>query len=131
MEKRKILIIEDNPDITQALVQVLSDCGHDVETAVNGKDGLDHLINHPRPDLILLDLHLPVISGVDFLKRLAGIPALAFIPVIAMSADIAAHRLCEQNGIPHFLRKPFELEELFGLLEDVLRAPRIPRGIVN
>ncbi|MFL5783580.1 MAG: response regulator [Bacteriovoracaceae bacterium] len=60
---KKILIVEDNPDIAIALNEVLSDCGHDVIIAPNGKTGIDHLNNHALPDVIILDMYLPVIGG--------------------------------------------------------------------
>ncbi len=117
---KKILIVEDNPDIGQVLAEVLSDCGHNVEVAVNGKDGLDHLFNHQIPDVIILDIFMPVIGGVEFMKRLHAIPALAFIPIIGMSADAMVKQRCHACGIQHFLKKPFELPDLMKILEEII-----------
>lgn len=116
---KKILIIEDNPDISKAMSEVLSDCGHVIEMALNGKEGLDHLINHERPDLIILDMLMPVIGGMEFRKRLSEIPALAFIPIIGMSADAFGKKRFLSCGIEYFLKKPFELHELLEILEQV------------
>ncbi len=116
---KKILIVEDNPDIGKVLSEVLSDCGHEVEIALNGKDGLDHLFNHIIPDLIILDIFMPVIGGVEFMKRLRAIPALAFIPIIGMSADAMVKQRCHLMGIEHFLKKPFELPELLKLMDEI------------
>ncbi len=116
---KKILIIEDNPDIAQVLSEVLSDCGHQIQTAVNGKDGLDHLFNHDKPDLIILDIFMPVIGGVEFMKRIQAIPEIAFIPIIGMSADAMVKQRCHAIGIKHFLRKPFELPDLMQILDEI------------
>lgn len=116
---KKILIIEDNPDISKALSEVLSDCGHTTQMALNGKDGLDHLITHERPDLIILDMFMPVIGGVEFRKRISEIPAFAFIPIIGMSADACGQKRCLSCGIEYFLHKPFELQELLEIVDQV------------
>jgi len=116
---KKILIIEDNPDISRALSEVLSDCGHEIELASNGKEGLDHLIEKDHPDLIILDMFMPVIGGLEFRKRVSEIPALAFIPIIGMSADAFGKRRCLSCGIEYYLQKPFELQELLEILDQV------------
>lgn len=116
---KTILIIEDNPDISKALSEVLSDCGHRIETALNGKEGLDHLITHDRPDLIILDMFMPVIGGIEFRKRVMEIPALAFIPIIGMSADAFGKKRFLSCGIEFFLKKPFELEDLLVILDQL------------
>lgn len=114
---KKILIIEDNTDISTALNEVLSDSGFQIEVAANGKEGLDHLINRELPDLILLDLFLPVMTGSEFRFRQLQIPYLAKIPVIAMSADACVKSRCKQLGIESYLKKPFELMELLELVD--------------
>lgn len=114
---KKILIIEDNEDIALALNQVLSDSGYEIETATNGKEGLDHLINRELPDLILLDLFLPVMNGFEFRMRQMKIPYLQNIPVIVMSADACIRNRCKQMHIDNFLKKPFELGDLLEIVE--------------
>ena len=113
---KKILIIEDNPDISKALYEVLSDSGFQIETASNGKEGLDHIINRDPPDLILLDLFLPVMNGQEFRLRQMKIPYLCKIPVIVMSADACVRSRCRQMNVEHFLKKPFELSDLLDLV---------------
>lgn len=113
---KKILIIEDNPDIAKALNEVLSDSGYEIDVASNGKEGLDHLINRELPDLILLDLFLPVMNGVEFRLRQMKIPYLSQIPVVAMSADACVKNRCKQLHIEQFLKKPFELVDLLAVV---------------
>lgn len=113
----KILIIEDNNEISKVLGDVLTDVGHEVDFAHTGKEGMDHLINHSPPDLIILDLFLPVINGAEFRSRQLQIPHLAHIPVIAMSADSCIKQRCHHLKIKSFLKKPFELKELMTLIQ--------------
>lgn len=115
----KILIIEDNHEISRALGEVLSDLGHEIEFAFNGKEGMDHLINNCLPNLIILDIFLPVITGTEFRLRQLQIPYMAKIPVIAMSADSCVKQRCQHMRIQHFLKKPFELSELLNLIDEV------------
>lgn len=115
---KKILIIEDNHDIANALNEVLSDSGYEIDVATNGKEGLDHLINRELPDLILLDLFLPVMNGHEFRLRQMKIPYLSKIPVIIMSADACVKNRCRQLRIEHFLKKPFELSELLEVVRN-------------
>lgn len=122
---KKILIIEDNPDISKALYEVLSDCGHTIDLAGNGKEGLDHLYHQEPPDVIILDMFLPVIGGIEFRRRIREIPAFAFIPIIGMSADAFGKRRCLSCGIEYYLQKPFELGELLGILDDLSDKVRI------
>lgn len=113
---KKILIIEDNADIAKALNEVLSDSGFEIDVAYNGKEGLDHLINKEPPDLILLDLFLPVMNGFEFRLRQMNIPYLSQIPVIVMSADACVKNRCKLLHCDQFLKKPFELVDLLAVV---------------
>lgn len=113
MSIKKILIIEDDLDISQTLGEVITGMGLDIEIAHNGKEGMDHLINNPLlPDLIILDLFLPVMNGAEFRQRQLQIPHLATIPVVAMSADCCVKQRCHALHVSKFLKKPFNIEEL-------------------
>lgn len=118
----KILIVEDNPDITQALNEVLSDMGYEIETAPNGKQALDKIINRHLPDVILLDLFLPVMGGLELRDRLHEIPIYSQIPIIGMSADACVKRRCLHHHIELYLKKPFELMELLTKIDIALQT---------
>ena len=117
MKTRRILIIEDNQTISNALGEVLTELGYQIDYAVNGKDGLDHLINREPPDLIILDFLMPVLGGCEFRQRQMQIPYLAKIPVVAISADAYIKRKCLPLRIDNFLKKPFELDDLLEVME--------------
>lgn len=83
-----VLIIDDDAAIREALILALEDEGYQVQSANNGRDALDRLRRSPRkPDLILLDLMMPVMSGWDFRREQERDPELADIPVVVLSAD--------------------------------------------
>jgi CheY-like chemotaxis protein len=91
-----IVVAEDDTDIAQLLSTVLSNAGHTVRTAPTGPDALD-MISEAGPDLIILDHHMPGMSGLDVAGRLRGDAATAAIPVIMLSAaaPAAARGLCD------------------------------------
>ncbi|GIE81472.1 hypothetical protein Aph02nite_74220 [Actinoplanes philippinensis] len=91
-----IVVAEDDTDIAQLLSTVLSNAGHTVRTAPTGPDALD-MINEAGADLIILDHHMPGMSGLDVAGRLRGDAATASIPVIMLSAaaPAAARGLCD------------------------------------
>lgn len=125
----KILIVEDNQGITQALNEVLSDIGFEIETARHGKEALDKIINHELPHLILLDLFLPVMGGLELRDRLHEMPSYAQIPIIGMSADAFVKRRCEGHHIELYLKKPFELNDLLVKIEKALEKHHPISGI--
>lgn len=113
MSIKKILIIEDDIDISLALGEVITGMGLEIDIAHNGKEGMDHLINNPvLPDLIILDLFLPVMNGAEFRQRQLQIPYLATIPVVAMSADCCVKQRCSPLHVSKFLKKPFNIDDV-------------------
>jgi CheY-like chemotaxis protein len=108
----KLLIVDDEVAILEALMDILSVEGYEVATAANGAEGLQQ-VGRDRPDLILLDLMMPVMDGQEMLRRLKDDPALRTIPVVVMSAGRVTK--AELQG-SQFLAKPFELDDLLDTL---------------
>jgi CheY-like chemotaxis protein len=104
----KLLIVDDEVAILEALTDILSVEGYEVATAANGAEGLKRA-GEERPDLILLDLMMPVMDGQEMLRRLKESPDLRGIPVVVMSAGRVSKS--ELQG-SRFLAKPFELDDL-------------------
>jgi CheY-like chemotaxis protein len=107
-----ILVIEDDPGVQEALVALLRDEGYEVEVAVDGDEALRRLGNAPLPSLILLDLMMPKMDGVEFRRRQLADARLERIPVIVISArtDVAAQ--ARALGAADFMAKPMHFEEL-------------------
>jgi CheY-like chemotaxis protein len=110
---KKILIVEDDRDIRDSLSEILVSEGYSVERASNGQEGLDLLRRGLRPNLILLDLMMPVKDGYEFRAEQLTEPAeIANIPLVVMSAD---GRIMEKKNRVHaneYIRKPVELDSL-------------------
>ncbi len=123
----RVLYIEDNPANARLVEHALGPrTGVEVEVAPNGTAGLHEAIA-TKPDLILLDLHLPDISGEEVLRRLRSTAATAAIEVVIVSADLEPARRREllQAGAARCLPKPLDLRALIDLIDDVRRQTNL------
>jgi len=102
-----ILVVDDEPDIREMISEMLLLDGYRVRTAPNGKIALGQA-RLSRPDLIVLDLMMPVMSGWQFLEAKEEDPDLAGIPVVVVTAALDAR----VEGAAMLLRKPFDLDTL-------------------
>lgn len=115
-----ILIVDDEFGLAEMAGELLSSFGYSVTTAINGKLALASL-NQVRPDVILLDVMMPIMSGPEVLRTLKADENYRDIPVIMMSA--ADRHLITEELTPHiagFLQKPFAFDELMKMLRSVL-----------
>lgn len=119
----KILIIDDEKALRQAMAQILKDEGHDVVEAGDGEQGLKMIQQDitSRPDLVFLDLKMPKTQGSAVLKAL-GSKTLFELPVIVMTAYGTSRTAIEamQLGAYDYLTKPFDLEDLVNLAQKAL-----------
>lgn len=106
-----ILIIDDEPAIAEVVAEVLTDEGFLTLTAPNGHAALSMLAEQ-RPDLMLLDVFMPGMSGLDLLARLKGDAALAGIPVVMMSAGAFSDNQLNEQGAAQVISKPFDVDQL-------------------
>jgi len=109
-----VLIIEDDDDLREMMDQLLTLEGYQPETASNGKEALDFLHGGGRPDLILLDLMMPVMDGWEFRRRQREDPQLSKLPVVILSA-LDQSRASELGGAA-FLKKPLDFDRLLELV---------------
>jgi len=119
MEPGSVLLVEDDADIREALTDVLRMERWTVEPAANGKLALDRLRTGPQPDLMLLDLMMPVMDGFELLEHLRGEPGPSTV-VLSASRDV--DRVREHPLVSATLGKPVEVGVLLGLLENIRRA---------
>lgn len=105
---RPVLVVEDDRDMRDALVDLLSLIGFEVRAARNGREALQLLQRMETPCLILLDLAMPVMNGEEFRARQLADPALCRIPVILISADADAKDKAESLDVEAVLYKPFD-----------------------
>ncbi len=111
---KSILIIEDDHDARVALRMVFEDMNFEVFTAPNGLEGIKILFEH-KPNLIILDLMMPLMTGEEFLRVKSGTPEWAQIPVIVISAS--QEHLNSVQIMPK-LKKPLDLHSLSHLAQE-------------
>lgn len=109
---KRILVIEDDTYIRELLVELLSTEGYDVSSAVNGLEGIKKLQSQDNPDLILIDLMMPVMDGYAFRTEQLKNPTWSQIPTVVMSAEANAKEKMKPFNITAFLSKPVELETI-------------------
>lgn len=108
--ERCILVVEDDAAIRDALSLVLEDEGYRVTGAANGQEALAHLRNGCRPNLIILDLMMPVMDGWQFRKHQLQDSSLAAIPVVVLSADGNVLQKAADIDAVDCLQKPIDLD---------------------
>jgi signal transduction histidine kinase len=114
----RLLLVEDDAGIRSTLGELLTEEGLVVTTAANGHHALHELRTAAPPDVIVLDLMMPVMDGWEFRVEQRGDPALAEIPLVAMSADLSAKaRAIAADG---YVRKPIDFPGLLRLLRKVV-----------
>jgi CheY-like chemotaxis protein len=120
----RILVVEDDDDMSDTLCELLEDCGFEPFAAHNGQEALDalHAWSTP-PSIILLDLTMPVLDGRGFRRAQLDEPALRDIPVIVLTAQPDVAVQCEEMNIPGFLKKPVRLDPLLALIKQYAAGP--------
>jgi CheY-like chemotaxis protein len=109
----RILLVEDDPALRGTLAEVLEERGYEVVCAEHGADALSHLGDEPAPNVILLDLAMPVMDGWSFRNVQRKDPRLASIPTVILSATLSADpRALDGLDADAALPKPFTLERL-------------------
>ena len=120
-----VLVVDDEPLIAMALEAALEDAGHAVSTAANGRQGLERLAEAPRPDLVLLDMMMPVMNGPAMLAAMADDPELAGIPVVVLSSlPEGAIRARVGEGVAAILLKPCTAEQVLDAIAGALGGAR-------
>lgn len=112
-----VLVVDDDADIREMISQALELEGWQVTGAANGEEALRAARQGPRPDVILLDLMMPVMNGWQFMEAQRQDAALATIPVVLISGDERLNEKAAQARVAGFLKKPMDLDELLDTVE--------------
>jgi CheY-like chemotaxis protein len=124
--QRSVLVVDDEPTISELVTVLLESDGYHVKTAWNGQDALDQLESW-QPDLIILDMLMPVMDGAAFLAAQQANPRLRAIPVIGMSASLRGRPIGDGLATRVMLSKPFRIDDLLAhvatLTSDACLAP--------
>jgi phosphate regulon transcriptional regulator PhoB len=123
----RVLVVEDEPDIRDLLAFHLERDGYQVTRATTGPDALRQLRAAP-PDLVILDLMLPELDGLEVCRRLRADPATATLPVIMLTAkgDEVDRVVGLELGADDYVVKPFSPKEMLARVRAVLRRARAP-----
>ncbi len=121
-----ILIIEDDEGVGPSIAHLLRDEGYEVELVTSGQVALDRLRSDPLPSLILLDLMMPGMDGIEFRVRQLADARLARIPVIVISARPDVATKARDLLVEDFLAKPMNFEELLHVVQN--RATTVVTG---
>ena len=120
----RILLVDDDPMITELVVDMLGLEGYDVDTANNGIEALQKL-EHQRYDLIITDLHMPKLDGSGFYRELAQRKLHSLKRIIFLTGTTGGseeHRFVQESGVPVLL-KPFNVSDLIELVRRLLSSP--------
>ncbi|WP_158623959.1 response regulator [Corallococcus llansteffanensis] len=118
-----ILLIEDEEDIRDAVSTLLEMEGFRVEQCVHGEDAWAWLTCHERPNLVLLDLMMPVMDGQSFLLRLSQERLLTDVPIVVLSGSPF-----KPEGAVAYLRKPVSVNQLLEMVRRFLPSSKVGRG---
>lgn len=115
MSTSTILLAEDDLDIRDLVQEVLEEEGYDVVPARTGRQAMEFLARDPRspPDVVILDLMMPIVTGWQVLEAMQHDPALNKVPVVILTAASQDR----PTGVAAFLRKPFQVEALLEIVQ--------------
>jgi len=120
MAVKKILIVDDEPNILRSLTYILEKEGYDCKTASNGEEALKQ-IKEDKPDLILLDIMIPKVDGMEVCRRVKSSPGLKDIYVIILSAK--GQKADKEEGLScgadEYITKPFSPAEMAGRINEI------------
>ncbi len=119
LEGRKILIVDDDPRNVFALTALLENHKMDVLFAVNGKDGINTLLENPDIDLVLMDIMLPEMDGYEAMRHIRQMPQYQTLPIIALTAKAMKYdrEKCINAGASDYISKPVNLKQLLSLIK--------------
>jgi two-component system response regulator (stage 0 sporulation protein F) len=119
--RKRILVVDDDHEVRSCIQELLEEEAYEVETAIDGVDAFEHLDHQWNAyDVILLDLTMPRLNGLQFLQKIQEHDPTLLRSIIALSADEEALRQSAGMGIGNTLSKPFDLDVLLALVGGVI-----------
>lgn len=123
MERKRLLLVDDEPHVTIVLSRKLEREGYEVQTARDGEEGYRTAATY-RPDLVVSDLQMPRVDGLGMARLLAGDPATAKIPILMLSGRgfLLDKELAKSTRIVRVLEKPFAASDIIRCAGEILSA---------
>jgi CheY-like chemotaxis protein len=122
LKRPQLLLVEDDRGVRDAIEDYLEDEGYSVLSANDGEQALSILEGLSDPCLVVLDVRMPVMDGVEFMRQVRARPWLNQHRLVLMSASELAPELSGAPGVVGLLQKPFELERLLSLVQSEVAA---------
>ena len=116
---KSIVVADDDPDILSIVAMSLETQGYDVYKATNGREAVDLVRDH-HPDLIILDMMMPVMSGYEAIAELKADDSTRDIPIIGLSAMATDMERATDVGIDGYITKPFRIAQVLSVIEGYL-----------
>ena len=120
--QQNVLVVDDHPEIRGLMVEILEKRGYQVSTASDGHDALTQFVLD-RPDLVITDLTMPGLDGYQLCRLIRGISS---VPVLVISGQTGVEEKAYQMGANAFVSKPFDLEDLWAEIGELLLETSSP-----
>ncbi len=121
MKKKKILCVDDSASVRQMVTFTLEQAGYDVVSAVDGRDAIQRLQATPV-DLIVTDLNMPNLDGIELVRQVRTMPAFKFLPIVLLTTESEETRKQDGRaaGATGWIVKPFKQDQLLAVVKRVL-----------
>ena len=118
----KVLVVDDSATMLMSLKTTLIMNGYEVETACNGREALDKLNSGLKPRLILTDINMPVMGGMELIRSVRALPELKFVPILTLTTESESAKRDEgkRAGATGWLVKPVSGNDLIAVIRKVL-----------
>jgi two-component system chemotaxis response regulator CheY len=118
-----ILTVDDSPSIRQMIKVVLAPLGHTVIEAADGAQGLEKA-KSSRPNLVITDLNMPVMNGLEMIRALRALPAMTGLPIVFLTTESndSVKQEAKKAGATGWITKPFTQDQLLGVVNKLVRT---------
>ena len=124
MKRKRLLVVEDDPETLASIRALLLRAGFEVDTATTGRDALGHLLDDELPAAIILDARMPVMSGEEFASVVRAYSRFAHIPIMLLTAWDTPRAIAA--SVDAVMRKPFRADELVANVEALVTSSATP-----
>lgn len=120
---KTVFCVDDSSTVLLSLSAILTKAGYAVEKAISGDEGLSKLNSGIKPDLIITDLNMPGMNGIEFIKKVRQLPTMRFVPILFLTTESQQSKRAEAKaaGASGWLVKPVNGEELLNTIKLVVR----------
>lgn len=123
MSGKTVFCVDDSSTVLLSLSAILSKAGYGVEKAASGEEALTKLQGGVKPDLIITDLNMPGMNGIELIKKVRALPAFKFVPILFLTTESQQEKRAEAKaaGASGWLVKPVNGDELLNTIKLVVR----------